>query len=526
MPWTLDIHMIDVGQGECTFIVARDPTAVAPAPATRSILIDGGHRIYAKTVNDYIANLPGGAVPVDHILTSHYDVDHSGGVQALLIADNLDAVCRAVGSTAPMANIPAPRPQLLAGFTAAACAAMLGAYGPSVAAAGPPILVARGAAAGLNDANAMQQGITSAEALPPPAPQPLFAQGATKRRDVARRVGLAATNAVAGGFNVAASARAAAYQELRTTVPAGSRFRTLGRYRDTHVIDIGPTAHMPAAYGPAITGQYTASGNYAVQAPNTNRMRTTPALGDEVLFDSGPGAAPPPANAPAAVVTAISGTAWPTGAAFPPSGQPDNDDSIGLVIQFNEFVYWTAGDLPSQGEDVVGNALMANPLPDPAGGFYPQATSVACFKCGHHGSATATSPAFLAAVNPVGAMISAGNNPAHQHPRQATITALDNAGTMQFFYLTNCNFARVGVPRSNGLNQLTAMGNRSRVAGDNALPNLPVPGAPARHRGNVVLRVVEAQSLLPAGNPARWCVVGYWDLDAAPAGPRVDALVF
>jgi len=63
MAWTLDIHLIDVGQGECSLVVAQD----LATGATRSMLIDAGHPVYARTVDSYIAAL---GVPLNHIASA------------------------------------------------------------------------------------------------------------------------------------------------------------------------------------------------------------------------------------------------------------------------------------------------------------------------------------------------------------------------------------------------------------------------------------------------------------------------
>jgi hypothetical protein len=241
----------------------------------------------------------------------------------------------------------------------------------------------------------------------------------------------------------------------------------------------------------------------------------TPALGAEVLWNAGQGAVAPAANAPAAVVVARRAQVW-QGIGLPvahvASGQPDNDDSIGLIVRFNTFAYWTGGDLPSQGEDPMAAAVMAMPLPRPGGvGLtYPVPHRIAAFTCGHHGANTGTSAAFLAAGVPRVAVISTGANLAFQHPAQPLINRLIAAASVGRFYLTNCNFATLGIPASLGVNQLTAVGNISRVSGDNALPNR----APGRARGNILLfaTLASTTALLPQLG------VDYWEDDLAPPG--------
>ena len=58
MPWTLEIHHIDVGQGDATLIVARRIGGGLP-PIVRSVLIDGGEAIKGPDVHAYITGTAG-----------------------------------------------------------------------------------------------------------------------------------------------------------------------------------------------------------------------------------------------------------------------------------------------------------------------------------------------------------------------------------------------------------------------------------------------------------------------------------
>lgn len=128
MPWELDILMIDVGQGESCLIIASNIVSGAVVQR-RTMLIDGGTSVYGIHINDYIANL--GIATVDHIVISHYDADHSGGILTLLSADNLYRTCEtiadaAVAAVAAAAGRGADNPHQIA--AAAATAAMSGGY--------------------------------------------------------------------------------------------------------------------------------------------------------------------------------------------------------------------------------------------------------------------------------------------------------------------------------------------------------------------------------------------------------------
>ena len=78
-PKSLKIHFVDVGQGECTFIVT---------PQNKTILIDGGGSnigdfdVGKNTLLPYI--LDRGYNSINYIFISHFDSDHVGGILTIL----------------------------------------------------------------------------------------------------------------------------------------------------------------------------------------------------------------------------------------------------------------------------------------------------------------------------------------------------------------------------------------------------------------------------------------------------------
>ena len=80
------------------------------------------------------------------------------------------------------------------------------------------------------------------------------------------------------------------------------------------------------------------------------------------------------------------------------------------------------------------------------------------------------------------------------------------------FYLTNCAFRTPAIVGSWNQNQLTTPKNNSFVAGDNNLVNQ----APLRNRGDIRLRVTQAQSLAAKGAGRRYGI-RYWERWLAPA---------
>ena len=65
----MNIHFVDVGQGDCTFI---------ETPQGKTILIDGGE----NSILSYI--LDRGYTKIDYIIISHFDSDHVGGILEIL----------------------------------------------------------------------------------------------------------------------------------------------------------------------------------------------------------------------------------------------------------------------------------------------------------------------------------------------------------------------------------------------------------------------------------------------------------
>lgn len=96
-----------------------------------------------------------------------------------------------------------------------------------------------------------------------------------------------------------------------------------------------------------------------------------------------------------------------------------NGSSVGmkLVHGSNSFVMCGDAEEASEGRmvDTFGDALEADVL-----------------KCGHHGSSTATSDAFLAAVDPIWAVISCGAGNSYGHPHQEVLTKLED-GDVQVY---------------------------------------------------------------------------------------------
>ncbi|GAA3639202.1 MBL fold metallo-hydrolase [Microlunatus ginsengisoli] len=526
MPFRLEISTLDVGQGDSSLIIADDGNG-----QVRSMLIDGGLSGYGPTVHGYVADrlARAGSDGLDHIVVTHYDADHVGGVLAILLSDNLTAICRCLATAAISAWDAAAASsdaQRTAAAAAAAAAAGWGCY-----------------TAGHDFAYLAVKAGAEAAALKLPGSNTLEDNAAA-----GAQVGLA----LAGGSyanpklirtpqscgGAAIVAGVSTYHGKDNILPARRQlfaenrilerirgalngcFHTGGLYRATEVIDTGASPGIPDNWAYFVGGAVPLWSNDIPLAPGVNRTRTsiTPmSLGNEVLWRSGPRSVAAPAGSPAAFLVTGLGYVWGRQTGAPPinSGQRQNDVAIGLAIRFGNFFFFTAGDLPGQGELLVAPRLLGTGFPNPQGGAaFAPATRIAAFKVSHHGAASSTPAAYLQAINAQTAFISCGKNKfgkdSDPHPTQAVVDRLDVA--VPRFYLTNCKYTTQHIPASDGEDQLVLVGNRSRVCGDNADVNLQAD----RARGNAMLTLTEAEST--GTNATQQFHVMYWEADDLPNG--------
>jgi competence protein ComEC len=75
---TVQVHFIDVGQGDCALILTPE----------KAVLIDSGDTQFAERVIDYIRRM--GIDKLDLIIVSHPHADHIGGMDKIISAINTD----------------------------------------------------------------------------------------------------------------------------------------------------------------------------------------------------------------------------------------------------------------------------------------------------------------------------------------------------------------------------------------------------------------------------------------------------
>ena len=96
MAWNLEVHQIDVGNGESSLIIASD------GETTQTMLIDGGPASSAQTVHRYVKNQLRllKVQQLDVIVASDFSDGHLDGLENILIADTSYQQAVLVGSAA------------------------------------------------------------------------------------------------------------------------------------------------------------------------------------------------------------------------------------------------------------------------------------------------------------------------------------------------------------------------------------------------------------------------------------------
>lgn len=97
-----------------------------------------------------------------------------------------------------------------------------------------------------------------------------------------------------------------------------------------------------------------------------------------------------------------------------------NDDSIVMILHVQDRTAMFTGDAPNEEEDSI---LAAYP---------PESLRVDLLKIGHHGSRFSTSDAWLEALQPTVAVVSAGIQNRYHHPHPTVMHRLQKAGIPTF----------------------------------------------------------------------------------------------
>lgn len=100
----------------------------------------------------------------------------------------------------------------------------------------------------------------------------------------------------------------------------------------------------------------------------------------------------------------------------------ENGHSMGLLITYGSFRYFTAGDLTGGGYSGSTKTVDLESV------VAPLVNQVDILHVNHHGSDTSSSETYLETLQPQVALISLGNNNTYGHPTQNILTRLYNVG--------------------------------------------------------------------------------------------------
>ncbi|HEY0738272.1 MAG TPA: hypothetical protein VGD69_25365 [Herpetosiphonaceae bacterium] len=380
----LEIHHIDVGQGDSTLILVYEMSTVPPT-LQKSVLIDAGLFCKGRVVQRYIRSLN---IPrIDMMIASHFDRDHFYGLRSLLATNNaMFANTRIydrgeIGMVNLYGNVTLGRSDPYAKYIADS----------GVRDAGQP-------------ANAYRNTY-------PPRPN--------RRRPTTWINTIDNTPPIPNGW------------DGEPDVPTNDQWRRPNwlatRPEVLQIPANGPADHPPTMINIA-ANQYV------------RRTNAQPLWVFSLAID-------------------------------------DNPESLGWLLRFNNFSYYSAGDLTI-------------PLEEQAALYTGNVTAL---KLSHHGANTSTSQTFIDRLNPRVAVISCGYNNSYGHPTQTIVNRLEAKASIENYFLTSCGANNNLLPGCSGTNQWTA-DTKSRVSGAQN---------PA-HPGHVIIRVTEAQSLATPGFSVRY----------------------
>ena len=468
MPKNLKIATFDVGQGESSLVVAQS-SGFGPQ-YMRAMLIDGGLQGKVTDVNTaVIARLQAEGMVIDHttanapatrvnsVVISHFDADHSGGIVNLLAADNLCALCYLVTGNIDAAygdyNPASPLHTVKAVIAALVYSALNGGYivpgtaNPAMTALLDLIKTRAVQYAALTDW--YRAGIQAADDyLWGPGVQlyGYLVPTVQKISSVTRNTPDAFANNPADTAQMKNGIFESVFSQLRGYINPSlgawqpHDYYTYGLYSRSMLADTGDDPQWtPALYPDIAAGKLMMSSQW-IQVPGIARTRLKPAPGTELLWLDSPAVRIPSTAAdPEAYVFSCDREIWnPVGhnQRIAMIGIDNNAASIGMIIRFGDFWFYSGGDLPAEGENYIAANIAASGILTVRGEPLPFPGRLAAFKCGHHGADTCTSNYFLNTLNPVAAVISCGWNNSYYHPSPPLLARLNGAAGLQRVFLT------------------------------------------------------------------------------------------
>ncbi|WP_329101116.1 MBL fold metallo-hydrolase [Micromonospora sp. NBC_01699] len=450
MPWTVDIHHLDIGSiGDATVIDVKYPAGGGGPPIRRTVLVDGGKANAAAIVHPYLVSI--GVNRVDIIIVTHFDQDHYYGISALLDTGPQRAMYEHA-ILYDTGRLPTDRDTMWTGTgpKRRRVNREFGNYRDRIAAMPATF---RHATARVNSFDIVRWDAG------------WLAQA---RGVVNRAVGIGAV--------------AVDYQE-----PSWLLGRDLMWGNGGDGLPGRLAWNVPA--GPA----------YALNRPVLRCI----AANKWVLQNNG---------AAGYRSTARSTGGRPQSEVAEAENENENAKSLGFVLEFNNFRYYIAGDLEEPQEDGCrDNNILGGPIRDGVMhllNFPDNMTNrVNALKASHHGSSTASSRAFVTRLRPAAAFISSGAGNMFLHPAQRTVNVLDGYPEQPILGDQTAALRHPPQPPPpplppiqhylTGYQSYDPISNTGERLGGDASQTAGAPGATPPLPGHIVLTVTEEQSQRP-----------------------------
>ncbi|TBR61686.1 hypothetical protein B4U84_13155 [Westiellopsis prolifica IICB1] len=359
MPWSLEIHHIDLGtSGDSTVVVARENNIIR-----KTVLIDGGKARSADIVHTYLTNTIG-VNQVNVIIVTHFDEDHFAGIISLLNRRGTNIYDNAIiydPGRPPNRREYFSRKRDRDGNSIPAVD-----YSKYIDAIAAKPHITR-TTQNVNSFDLVDYDANNLATIPyPPGLYPNFLQPHW----------LINKELMWGN----GSDGIAPHPAFASVVPAGA---------------------------PTIT--CIAANKYVLQHDNTLRY-----VSDLNIFNG-------PRMSDADIAKYENGYPRPN----------DNPKSLGLLIEFNNFRYYVAGDLEQVQEDgyinrnAIGTPFQSG-VKDRVNNANNMAGRILAMKTSHHGANTASSRIFINQLRPSAAILSVSKpNRQYSHPSQRAVNILD-----------------------------------------------------------------------------------------------------
>lgn len=433
MGWTVKIHTIDVSQGDCSLIQIID----TENGESVTVLIDGGRKDQDEKIPEYLVDQDIDTIQL--IVITHMDTDHYEGIQSLLLKDNYWYFCRTMLGVILEATLNAlVSPQGSDYFSQIEEDQNLEVFRDLYTAVLTEFL--ERFLISTASLRRKKEGLVNGyleELLTVMSDYFDFddiIHELTEEKD---------KNEKNDSYVLLHLYRNKIFRWF--TLPFWEEpFVRAGQFKNTVIIKNGNPCmanFLRILEGSGMTNSWKvkAEDNPYLEFYGVNRVIHTlgdgNSIGADILTESGVVTADIPVKL---VLAAVNRMVDPSAGGIQVTGDASvkNCSSIALLLLFQDFLFYTGGDLPRDGEDAIVGRLLRQQY-----GALPRINCFG-FKAGHHGSKTATGDGILS-LGPKFAVISCGDNLSKydrdfDHPSPETIVRLNDCTSLRVFFATAC----------------------------------------------------------------------------------------